>query len=169
MRELYQSDGIIAEPAGALATAALATGCPRGWTCRTGRPLSALLSGGNNDVSRYAEVGSGRWFTRPQHYFLVDFPQEPGRCAGSLTTCGPDDDITLFEYVKRTTGETGPPWSDRAGRPEDLTRCWSDAGWRHRTSSGSTGQPPVPLPALTRPLGWDSADALGERRSAAAG
>ena len=31
------------------------------------------------------------------------------RCAGSSTACsGPDEDISLFEYVKRNNRETGP-------------------------------------------------------------
>lgn len=105
MLALYQSDGIIAEPAGALAPAALeALDVPRGST------TVCVLSGGNNDVSRYAEVveralvHEGR-----KHYFLVEFPQEPGALRRFLDeVLGPDDDITLFEYVKRSNRETGP-------------------------------------------------------------
>jgi threonine dehydratase len=106
MLALYQSDGIIAEPAGALAAAAL------GDVVRPdpGATVLCLLSGGNNDVSRYAEVveralvHEGR-----KHYFLVEFPQEPGALRRFLDdVLGPDDDITLFEYVKRNNRETGP-------------------------------------------------------------
>ncbi|MEP6981961.1 MAG: threonine dehydratase, partial [Nakamurella sp.] len=44
-----------------------------------------------------------------KHYFLVNFPQEPGALRGFLDgVLGPDDDITLFEYVKRNNRETGP-------------------------------------------------------------
>ena len=44
-----------------------------------------------------------------KHYFLVDFPQEPGALRRFLDeVLGPDDDITLFEYVKRNNRETGP-------------------------------------------------------------
>ena len=105
MLALYQSDGIIAEPAGALAPAAL------GDVIRPAPEavVLCLLSGGNNDVSRYAEVveralvHEGR-----KHYFLVDFPQEPGALRRFLDdVLGPDDDITLFEYVKRNNRETG--------------------------------------------------------------
>ncbi|MHA6792886.1 threonine ammonia-lyase IlvA [Pseudonocardia bannensis] len=118
MLALYQSDGIIAEPAGALAPAALDTlDIPRGGT------TVCVLSGGNNDVSRYAEiveralVHEGR-----KHYFLVDFPQEPGALRRFLDdVLGPDDDITLFEYVKRSNRETGPALVGiELGRPEDL-------------------------------------------------
>ncbi|WP_028937136.1 threonine ammonia-lyase IlvA [Pseudonocardia spinosispora] len=120
MLQLYQSDGIIAEPAGALATAVLSDHVlqvPRGAT------VVCLLSGGNNDVSRYAEVveralvHEGR-----KHYFLVDFPQEPGALRRFLDdVLGPDDDITLFEYTKRNNRETGPALVGiELGHPEDL-------------------------------------------------
>jgi threonine dehydratase len=120
MLELYQSDGIIAEPAGALASAALSDGVvtPPGDAL-----VVCLLSGGNNDVSRYAEVveralvHEGR-----KHYFLVNFPQEPGALRRFLDdVLGPDDDITLFEYTKRNNRETGPALVGiELGRPEDL-------------------------------------------------
>ena len=107
MLSLYQVDGIIAEPAGALATAALSSGSI---TVESGQRVVCVVSGGNNDVSRYAEVveralvHEGR-----KHYFLVDFPQEPGALRHFLDeVLGPDDDITLFEYVKRNNRETGP-------------------------------------------------------------
>ena len=119
MLELYQSDGIIAEPAGALAAAALGDVVhpPPGAT------TVVVLSGGNNDVSRYAEVveralvHEGR-----KHYFLVEFPQEPGALRAFLDdVLGPDDDITLFEYVKRSNRETGPALVGiELGRAEDL-------------------------------------------------
>jgi len=106
MLELYQSDGVIAEPAGALASAALGNVVE----ITPGTTVLAILSGGNNDVSRYAEiveralVHEGR-----KHYFLVDFPQEPGALRRFLDeVLGPEDDITLFEYVKRNNRETGP-------------------------------------------------------------
>ena len=44
-----------------------------------------------------------------KHYFLVNFPQEPGALRRFLDeVLGPDDDITHFEYVKRSNRETGP-------------------------------------------------------------
>ncbi|SKT20046.1 threonine dehydratase [Mycobacteroides abscessus subsp. abscessus] len=43
-----------------------------------------------------------------KHYFLVDFPQEPGALRRFLgEVLGPNDDITLFEYVKRNNREMG--------------------------------------------------------------
>ncbi|MEO6703671.1 MAG: threonine ammonia-lyase IlvA [Jatrophihabitantaceae bacterium] len=119
MLAFYQSDGIIAEPAGALAAAALREVI----FAAPGSTTLCLLSGGNNDVSRYAEVierslvHEGR-----KHYFLVDFPQEPGALRQFLDeVLGPNDDITLFEYVKRNNRETGPALVGiELGQPEDL-------------------------------------------------
>ena len=105
MLELYQTDGLIAEPAGALAPGALGNGL----TVRPGETVVCLLSGGNNDVSRYGEILERSLVHEGlKHYFLVTFPQEPGALRQFLDEAlGPDDDITLFEYVKRNNRETG--------------------------------------------------------------
>ncbi|HEX2905091.1 MAG TPA: threonine ammonia-lyase IlvA [Jatrophihabitans sp.] len=119
MLEFYQVDGIIAEPAGALAAAALRDTI----FAAPGSTILCLLSGGNNDVSRYAEVIERSLVHESRkHYFLVDFPQEPGALRQFLDeVLGPDDDITLFEYVKRNNRETGPALVGiELGRPEDL-------------------------------------------------
>ncbi len=111
MLDMYQTDGIIAEPAGALAAAALPTGGigPR-VQIPTGSRVLVVVSGGNNDVSRYAEVVERSLIHEGRkRYFLVDFPQRPGALRTFLdTVLGPDDDITYFEYVKRNNRETGP-------------------------------------------------------------
>ncbi|HWG15744.1 MAG TPA: threonine ammonia-lyase IlvA [Streptosporangiaceae bacterium] len=133
MLALYQVDGIIAEPAGALATGALsdlATGgegaapvAGAAGLIRPGATVVAVVSGGNNDVSRYAEVVERALIHEGRkHYFLVDFPQEPGALRRFLDeVLGPDDDITLFEYIKRSNRETGPALVGvELSRPEDL-------------------------------------------------
>jgi threonine dehydratase len=104
MLDLYQNEGIIAEPAGALAVAALMEA-----DVEPGSTVVCLISGGNNDVSRYNEVlERSLVHLGLKHYFLVDFPQEPGALRRFLdTVLGPGDDITLFEYVKRNNRETG--------------------------------------------------------------
>ena len=104
MLDLYQNEGIIAEPAGALSVAALmeADVAPES-------TVVCLISGGNNDVSRYNEVlERSLVHLGLKHYFLVDFPQEPGALRRFLDgVLGPGDDITLFEYVKRNNRDTG--------------------------------------------------------------
>jgi threonine dehydratase len=104
MLDLYQNEGIIAEPAGALSVAGLLEA-----DVAPGSTVVCLISGGNNDVSRYGEVlERSLVHLGLKHYFLVDFPQEPGALRRFLDeVLGPNDDITLFEYVKRNNRETG--------------------------------------------------------------
>jgi threonine dehydratase len=104
MLDLYQNEGIIAEPAGALSVAGLLE-----TEIEPGTTVVCLVSGGNNDVSRYNEVLERSLIHLGlKHYFLVDFPQEPGSLRRFLDeVLGPNDDITLFEYVKRNNRETG--------------------------------------------------------------
>ena len=69
------------------------------------------------EIEERALVYEGR-----KHYFLVNFPQEPGALRRFLDeVLGPDDDITLFEYVKRSNRETGPALVGiELGEPEGL-------------------------------------------------
>jgi threonine dehydratase len=119
MLDLYQVDGVIAEPAGALATAALSGLVD----VEPGSTVVCLLTGGNNDVSRYAEVIERSLLHQGvKHYFLVEFPQEPGALRRFLDdVLGPDDDIVLFEYVKRDNRETGAALTGiEIGNPQGL-------------------------------------------------
>jgi threonine dehydratase len=104
MLDLYQNEGIIAEPAGALSVAGLLEA-----DVTPGSVVVCLISGGNNDVSRYGEVlERSLVHLGLKHYFLVDFPQEPGALRRFLDeVLGPHDDVTLFEYIKRNNRETG--------------------------------------------------------------
>ena len=104
MLALYQNEGIIAEPAGALSVAALAD-----VTLAPGSTVVCVISGGNNDVLRYAEIMERSLVHRGlKHYFLVNFAQEPGQLRRFLNdVLGPDDDIALFEYLKKNNRETG--------------------------------------------------------------
>ena len=113
MLGLYQTDGIIAEPAGAVASAAVATGAIEDLVPADADGESDVLvviSGGNNDVSRYSEVVERSLVHEGfKHYFLVTFAQEPGALRRFLDqVLGPDDDIVLFDYIKRNNREQGP-------------------------------------------------------------
>jgi threonine dehydratase len=124
MLEMYQVDGIIAEPAGALAASVLRTG-PHDVSLAVapGQTVVVVISGGNNDISRYSEVlerslvHEGR-----KHYLMVSFPQEPGALRRFLDDIlGPDDDIVLFEYVKKSNREAGPALVGvELGDPDDF-------------------------------------------------
>ncbi len=106
MLDLYQVEGIIAEPAGALASAAVARFLPD----LPDGPIACIVSGGNNDVSRYDDIVERSLVHEGlRHYFLVTFPQEPGALRHFLDdVLGEDDDIILFEYTKKNNRETGP-------------------------------------------------------------
>lgn len=118
MLSLYQVDGIIAEPAGALAATAVATG-----TVKAEGDVLVVVSGGNNDVSRYHEILERSMVHEGlKHYFLVTFAQEPGALRRFLDqVLGPDDDIVLFDYIKRNNREEGPALVGlEIGHREDL-------------------------------------------------
>ncbi|HUY64796.1 MAG TPA: threonine ammonia-lyase IlvA [Acidimicrobiales bacterium] len=103
---LYQDDGIVAEPAGALAVAALDDLAGD----LAGGEVVCILSGGNNDVARYDEIIERSLVHQGlKHYFIVAFPQQPGALRRFLDEClGPTDDIVLFEYIKKNDREFGP-------------------------------------------------------------
>jgi threonine dehydratase len=106
MIALYQSEGIIAEPAGALGVAAL----PLLGERLRGATVVCVLSGGNNDISRYPEIIERSLIDQGlKHYFLIEFSQRPGALRRYLDDAlGSDDDITLFEYIKKSNREFGP-------------------------------------------------------------
>ena len=106
MISLYQRDGIVAEPAGALSIAALDELAGK----IKGKTVVCLVSGGNNDISRYPEViERSLVYQGLKHYFMVNFSQRPGALRRFLDEAlGPTDDITLFEYTKKNNRENGP-------------------------------------------------------------
>ena len=106
MISLYQRDGIVAEPAGALSIAAL----DQLGAELKGKTVVCILSGGNNDISRYPEViERSLVYQGLKHYFMVNFSQRPGALKSYLNEAlGPGDDITLFEYTKKNNRENGP-------------------------------------------------------------
>lgn len=98
MLGLYQNEGIVSEPAGALSVAGL-----RQLDLEPGSTVVCVISGGNNDVVRYSEIMERALVHEGlKHYFLVSFPQVPGQLRRFLDeVLSPGDDITRFEYVKR--------------------------------------------------------------------
>jgi threonine dehydratase len=121
MLSLYQSEGVIAEPAGALASAAALRYLSRA----PSGPVVCVVSGGNNDVSRYAEVVERSLLHEGlRHYFLVTFPQEPGALRHFLEeVLIHGEDVVVFEYIKKNNRETGPALVGiDLERPSDLAR-----------------------------------------------
>lgn len=106
MLELYSESAIITEPAGALPVAALDSYREQ----IAGKTVVLVISGGNNDIDRMQEIKERSLiYEGVKHYFLVNFPQRAGALREFLEfALGPTDDITRFEYVKKTSKENGP-------------------------------------------------------------
>ncbi len=105
MIELYQNEGIVTEPAGALATSALDQLAPK----LRGQTVVVIVSGGNNDILRYPEIMERSLAHEGlKHYLLVEFQQKPGQLRQFVDRAlGPTDDITRFEYIKKTNKDSG--------------------------------------------------------------
>jgi threonine dehydratase len=103
--ELYQNEGIIAEPAGALSVSALQEAADE----IKGKTVVCVLSGGNNDILRYPEIMERSLvYQGRKHYFIVEFAQKPGQLRRFVDQAlGPTDDIVRFEYIKKTNKERG--------------------------------------------------------------
>lgn len=104
--ELYNRDAIVAEPAGALSIAALDDYRDK----IKGRKVVCVLSGGNNDIDRMSEIQELSLLHEGlKHYFIVRFPQRPGALKLFVNeVLGLGDDITRFEFIKKTQRERGP-------------------------------------------------------------
>ena len=105
MISLYQNEGIVAEPAGALALSAFDHLLKE----IKGKTVVCVLSGGNNDLSRYPEiVERSLVYQGRKHYFIIEFAQKPGQLRKFVNDAlGPTDDIVRFEYMKKTNKERG--------------------------------------------------------------
>lgn len=104
--QLYNQDAIVAEPAGALSIAALDFYKEqiRGYT------VVCILSGGNNDIERMPDIKERSLiYEGLKHYFIIKFPQRSGALKQFVNkVLGENDDITLFEYTKKNSKESGP-------------------------------------------------------------
>jgi len=106
MIELYQSEGIVTEPAGSLSVSALDE--IKGDIID--KTVICIISGGNNDIMRYQEIlERSLVYQGRKHYFIIEFAQKPGQLKTFLNyVLGPNDDIVLFEYIKKNNKEKGP-------------------------------------------------------------
>jgi threonine dehydratase len=104
--KLYNEDAIVVEPAGALSVAVLDA-------CKDkikGKKVVCIISGGNNDIARMQEIKEkSLLYEGLKHYFIVRFPQRPGALKLFVNNVlGPHDDITRFEFIKKSEKENGP-------------------------------------------------------------
>lgn len=103
--ELYNKDAIVVEPAGALSISALDFYAE----AIRGKNVVCLISGSNNDITRTSEIKErALLYANLKHYFIVKFPQRAGALKEFVVDIlGPNDDITYFQYAKKTNRENG--------------------------------------------------------------
>ena len=104
MLEMLNVEGIVLEPAGALSVDVLPELAP----LIRGKTVVCLTSGGNFDFERLPEVRErAQRFAGLKKYFILRMPQRPGALREFLTMLGPEDDITRFEYMKKSARNFG--------------------------------------------------------------
>lgn len=103
--DLYNIDAIVVEPAGALSITALDFYADE----IKGKNVVCVVSGSNNDITRTADIKErALLYANLKHYFIVKFPQRAGALKQFVAEIlGPNDDITHFEYTKKTNREKG--------------------------------------------------------------
>ena len=104
--DMYNNEGIIAEPAGAMSLASLNFYKDK----IKNKKVLCLVCGGNNDITRMGIIKErALLYSNLKHYFIIKFPQRAGALKEFVTNIlGPNDDITFFEYSKKTNKENGP-------------------------------------------------------------
>jgi len=109
--EMLNIEGIVLEPAGALAVEALSEVAGE----IIGKTVVCVTSGGNFDFERLPEVKErAQRYSGVKKYFILRMPQRPGALKEFLGILGPDDDIARFEYLKKSARNFGSV----------LMRCW---------------------------------------------
>ncbi|WP_270725322.1 threonine ammonia-lyase IlvA [Shimia sp. Alg240-R146] len=104
MMEMLNVEGIVLEPAGALAVDALSDVADQ----IRGKTVVCVVSGGNFDFERLPEVKErAQRFSGVKKYFILRMPQRPGALRDFLETLGPEDDIARFEYLKKSARNFG--------------------------------------------------------------
>jgi len=97
--EMLNIEGIVLEPAGALAVDALKDVADQ----IKGKTVICVTSGGNFDFERLPEVKErAQRYSGVKKYFILRLPQRPGALKEFLGLLGPKDDIARFEYLKKS-------------------------------------------------------------------
>ncbi len=134
MIEMLNVEGVVLEPAGALAIDALKDFSRREIR---GKTIVCVVSGGNFDFERLPDVKERALrFEGLKKYFVFRFPQRPGALRDFLDLLGPDDDIARFEYLKKSARNFGSvligiETKDRRNF-DVLAKRFSDAGWAYQ-------------------------------------
>lgn len=102
--EMLNVEGIVLEPAGAMAIEALGDVAEQ----IRGKTVVCITSGGNFDFERLPEVKErAQRYAGLKKYFILRLPQRPGALRDFLDRLGPADNITRFEYMKKSARNFG--------------------------------------------------------------
>ncbi len=103
---LYNKEGIVVEPAGALSISALDQYAEE----IKGKNVVCIISGSNNDITRTQEIRERALiYLGLKHYFLVRFPQRAGALKDFISdVLSEKTDITYISYNKKDNREKGP-------------------------------------------------------------
>ena len=137
MLEMLNVEGIVLEPAGALAVDAL----PELADQIRGKTVVCITSGGNFDFERLPEVKErAQRYAGLKKYFILRMPQRPGALREFLFMLGPDDDIARFEYLKKSARNFGSVLigieTKSAANFVELFRRMEEGGFTYRDITG---------------------------------
>ncbi|MBW4706733.1 threonine ammonia-lyase IlvA [Roseobacter sp. YSTF-M11] len=118
--EMLNVEGIVLEPAGAMAIEALSDLAEE----VKGKTVVCIASGGNFDFERLPEVKErAQRYSGIKKYFILRMPQRPGALKEFLNILGPEDDIARFEYLKKSARNFGSVLIGiETTRPENFVR-----------------------------------------------
>ncbi|MDQ6433086.1 threonine ammonia-lyase IlvA [Mesorhizobium sp. LHD-90] len=134
MIEMLNVEGVVLEPAGALAIDALKDFSRRELK---GKTVVLVVSGGNFDFERLPDVKERALrFEGLKKYFVFRFPQRPGALRDFLALLGPDDDIVRFEYLKKSARNFGSVLIGLETKDSRnfavLAKRFHEAGWAYQ-------------------------------------
>lgn len=137
MLEMLNVEGVVLEPAGALAVDVL----PDLSAELVGKTVVCVTSGGNFDFERLPEVKErAQRYSGVKKYFILRLPQRPGALRDFLALLGPHDDITRFEYLKKSARNFGTVLlgieTDEAENFRRLKVRLGEAGFAYRDITG---------------------------------
>jgi len=123
MIEMLNVEGIVLEPAGALAIEAVADV----QSFIRGKTVVCVTSGGNFDFERLPEVKErAQRYSGVKKYFILRLPQRPGALKEFLSILGPEDDIARFEYMKKSARNFGSVLIGiETRKPENFARLFA--------------------------------------------
>lgn len=134
MIELLNVEGIVLEPAGALAIDTLKEFARKDLK---GKAIVLVVTGGNFDFERLPDVKERALrYDGLKKYFIFRFPQRPGALRDFLGLLGPEDDIARFEYLKKSARNFGSVLigieTRNAKNFDVLRKRFADGGWAYQ-------------------------------------